>query len=455
MGSAAATEVQLALACALAAPVVPARIVSEEWQCHCGIYNMDGAVFKEAGESAASLERWVKQQHPEAACHYLTESGVVGGAKLLHVNFVSEAALVAAMASSTHVERSSRLRRCLYKGSATCGLAKEKHPELVRLKVRVPVGAIKSRAAGAAAGAASSGCASWAEEVCTGIESALGRKVLIDSVSVLVGLGTERLAYARFHALDGVHALVHREEQLRLWGQPVVVEAPNVPRLALCHGCKGRGHVSQYCTRFHGIVIRTLYSVPVPESKRALIQQAAGAASSVYTGLFPAIKRPNRLVHCVYPDMASMVAGVQSMREQLSGLWLQPPVQAHAAQRSSECSECGDSSHRGFACPLLHGQHAMSGARAVGVGALKSFAAAVGGSSSACALAASAALPSSSAAVAAKSKPAASGAPKAHAHSSRRAVCFQWRDTSHSRSVPSASSSTRVRISPARLLLLR
>ena len=191
--------------------------------------------------------------------------------------------------------------------------------------------------------------------------------------------------------------------------------------------------MSQYCTRFHGIGHPYL-SLGAGAGVQASPDSAGGSVCVVRCtlGQFPCIKRPNRLVHCVYPDVASMEAGVQSMREQLSGLWLQPPVQAHPAQRSSECSECGDSSHRGFACPPFYGQHAMPDVCAVGVGALKSFAAAVSGSSSACALAASAALPSSSAAVAAKSKPAASGAasaPKAHAQSSRRAVCFQWRET--------------------------
>ena len=184
--------------------------------------------------------------------------------------------------------------------------------------------------------------------------SVCGEQVLLDHLSVSESGNGDRLATVRFHTLADLRTFVLGARALKLWGRHASVEAPNCPELVRCSGCGEIGHRSNSCPKYDGIVVRFVFRVPVPEARRRDIERVAGA-SSVYTGLEStgSAKRPNPMVHCVYPDTKALEAGVLAVRREFGGLLAKPPTLSDPSRRARECSECGDAGHRSSACTLM------------------------------------------------------------------------------------------------------
>ena len=312
--------------------------------CYCGTYSLSSKKFDGIRENATKLEGWVKTNHPKAVAHYVIDNKRKSTGAVLHLNFASGADLSDEMRASSDVELGSRLVRCAGGDGKPCGLSILSFPELIYIHGSVGRTEVGKTSMGEVA-----------KSVSMAINDVCGKPVLLDNVSASENQSGNRVISVRFHQLSDLRTFITHESGFKLWGRDTTVEVPNVPDLCLCHGCNERGHKVKDCPKYSGMVVRFVFKKAVSELARQKIASVA-KASNVYTGLFAGVKRPNHMVHCIYQSADEVKVGVFEVVKAYDPLLVRAPIMCDVRNKANECYNCGETSHRGNMCPLMHGE---------------------------------------------------------------------------------------------------
>jgi len=337
----------------------------EMGSCHCGV--LDLAVLRDGnvvfGGDLERVKQFVMTKFPAAITHYVSGSVVQqkNGTGTLHVNFGSEAELVAAMEKSCDGNVGNRLVRCWGKGGEPCcGLPVSRFPELVLVSLAGNFGMENAKSAG-----------EIISEMSGSLKKLVGENVLIDRIWVNHRIRNV-VVHVRFHLMRDVRILVEKEKEMKVFGMGVMVDVPNVPELVRCFGCGGRGHMREKCPQISSkVVIRFSFVKPVHEIFRRQIAEIGGS-QNVFVGLSKNGSAPNPMVHCVYGNEKEAEVGAVKIVETYGSILVCAPVQVNMRDEGKSCNWCGSLEHRRSNC--LRFQSVLSangnGFREVKVGAV-------------------------------------------------------------------------------------
>jgi hypothetical protein len=316
--------------------------------CYCGVYALESKKFDGVRNHPSQLSEWIKVNHPSAVAHYVVGHKVVSKDKgkecgMLHVNFGCEKELSDNMLLSTDIDLGSRLTRCAGGEGKPCGISVLSFPELIYIHGSVDRSQIGTNS-----------MANVAKSVSTSINEICAKSVLLDNVSVSENSTGDRTASVRFHNISDLRLFISHENTFQLWSRKTTIEVPNVPELCMCRACGLRGHKLSDCPKYSGLVVRFVFKSAVSELARQKIESIAKSAA-VYTGLFAGVKRPNHMVHCIYKSIDEVKVGLYEVVKAYDSVLSRPPAMCDPKNKSNECHNCGDNTHRGNMCPLVYG----------------------------------------------------------------------------------------------------
>lgn len=318
--------------------------------CICGVYALESKKFDGLRNQSTELAAWVKLNHPKSVAFYVVGDKVVsrqGGGKgkecgKLHINFANNEDLNSDMLASSDVDLGSRLVRCAGGDGKPCGISVLSFPEQVYIHSSVDRSEVGKTS-----------MANVAKSVAASINEVCEKAVLLDNISVSESSTGDRVVSVRFHHVNDLRLLVSKESTFELWSKKVTIEVPNVADLCLCKGCNLRGHKFKDCPMYNGLVVRFVFKTAVSELARQKIMSIA-KATTVYTGLFAGVKRPNHMVHCIYKSIEEVKVGLFEVVKAYDSVLARSPTLCDPKNKSNECHNCGETSHRGNMCPLVY-----------------------------------------------------------------------------------------------------
>lgn len=254
--------------------------------------------------------------------------------KQVHVNFVSEKALTAALIAVPQLVRCGSAVTNSWPKPAVCCMPKHSLRELLHFSCT-------PTAPGAGA--------SLPGEV----EQLLRTGMQLSYTSFWFRSGfdankADRIVFSvlprdiRFEALKTFVEQMH--DKFQLWGGRLTIHAPNLPELSRCQSCRQLGHPASACSKYRGCGVRLLYKQPVSYQHMLDMQQRTGAKSA-YLSHSVDCYQPHRKLTLVFEHesdekfMEVMAAIVQHIAAERPFLHTEPST-VRPQDRQRECKEC-------------------------------------------------------------------------------------------------------------------
>ena len=364
------------------------HFLSLDTTCHCLVVDesllssSDAEQYRsllELGQAAAKVDKttltqrvwsWLNTdmnntQAEQALCVAYVKENSLGGVganqRVLHLNFNSSSALIAAASKHSFLCRCGTTRSSAWARTRPCGPEKGKLPELLQFScIPTQMNNLKNLTADVTKLLEEAGLSHTCLWFPQHQDARIGASVYNNKTTHLSFYILPR----HFDSNTLNNIIMQHHNKLILWGGRLRIHAPNTPSLSRCTQCEELGHQPTSCPQYKGVGIRLLFKDPVPYA--ALLQLVQQSKARIgYLGQGTNESTPHRKVTLLF-DVSSDEEdenGFQTIQQHMSPLVSalrsrlhQAPSVVRPIDRSRECRECGQLG-KPHECPFIGGNN--------------------------------------------------------------------------------------------------
>ena len=303
------------------------------------------------------------QEEQQLCVAYVKENAPFGQAaagkadRVLHLNFNSLSALVAAASKHSFLSRCGTTVSSAWSRKSPCGPEKSKLPELLHFScLPTQMNNLTHLTSDVTKLLADAGIGYTCLWFPQRQDSRLGASVYNTKPTLLSFYILPR----HFDADTLANIITQHHNKLLLWGGRLRIHAPNTPSLSRCTQCEELGHQPTSCPQYKGVGIRLLFKDPVPYA--ALLQLVKRSSARIgYLGQSTNESTPHRKVTLLFDvssgeenetDFQTIQQHITPLVAALRSRLHQAPSVVRPMDRGRECRECGQM-NKPHECPFM------------------------------------------------------------------------------------------------------